>query len=104
MKHARAAAARRVLLGALALLFAFLAAIAFATRVPAVRAYVLRELESRLTRYTGHEIRAERVEFHPLRGELELHNVRVADGPGPADEALLAADSIRLGWHWKPLL
>ena len=97
------AAVRRCLLVSLGLL-ALLATAFLATQVPAVRAYILRGVESRLTHYVGREIRLERVDLRPLQGELELHNVRVASGSGLANGTLLAVDSIRLGWHWKPLL
>jgi AsmA-like C-terminal region len=98
------AAARRLLLVTLSLLLALAAAGFLATQVPAMRAYVLRGVESRLTQYVGREIRIGRVEFRFLQGDLELHNVRVASESGPADGTLLAVDSIRLGWHWQALL
>jgi autotransporter translocation and assembly factor TamB len=105
MKHSRAAvAARRVLLVAVALLLAFVAAALLATQIPAVRAYVLHSIESRLTHYAGREIRVERAGFRPLQGELELNNVRVAGGSDPASGTLLAVDSIRLSWDWRALL
>ncbi len=53
------AAARRLFLVALGLLLALLAAAFLATQVPAVRAYILRGMESRLTHYVGREVRVE---------------------------------------------
>jgi len=96
--------ARRFVVVALALVLAVVAAALLATQIPTVRAYILREVESRLTHYAGREIRIERADFRPLRSELALHNVRVAGGSGPADDVLLAVDTIRLGWDWRPLL
>jgi AsmA-like C-terminal region len=98
------AGARRLLLVAVGLLLGLLSAAVIATQIPTVRAYILREVESRLTHYAGREIRIERADFRPLRGELALHNVQVAGGSGPADDVLLAVDTIRLGWGWRPLL
>jgi len=96
--------ARRFVVVALALVLAVVAATLLATQIPTVRAYILREVESRLTHYAGREIRIERADFRPLRSELELHSVQVARGSGPADDVLLAVDTIRLGWGWRPLL
>ncbi len=104
MRRSRVAAARRLLLVALGLLLASAIAAALAAQVPAVRAYILREVESRLAHAAGREIRVDRVDFRLLQGELELHDVRVAGGPGPAGGTLLAVDSIRLGWRWPALL
>lgn len=105
MRHSRAAvAARRVLLVAVALFLAGVAAALLATQIPAVRAYVLRAIESRLTHYAGREIRVERADFRLLQTELALYEVRVASGSGPASGTLLAVDAIRLGWDWRALL
>jgi len=105
MKHSRVAvAARRRLLATVALFVALVAAALLATQIPAVRAYVLRSIESRLTHYSGREIRVERVDFRPLQAELTLSNVRVASGSGPASDTLLAVDSVRLRWDWRALL
>jgi len=98
------APSRRLLFVALGLLLASSAAAFLATQVPAVRAYILRVVESRLTHYVGREIRFERLGFRPLQGELDLYNVRMASGSGPTGGTLFAVDAIRLGWRWRALL
>ena len=94
----------RLLLVVLGLCLVFATAAVVAVQVPAVRAYILRGVEARLTRHVGREIRLARADFRPRQGELELHNVRVADGLRLADGTLLAVDAVRLRWHWKALL
>jgi autotransporter translocation and assembly factor TamB len=98
------AVARRLLLVTLSLLLALVAVGFLATQVPAVRAYILRGVESRLTQYIGREVRLGRVDFSPLQGELELHDVRVASGSGPTDGTLLSVNSTRVSWRWRTLL
>jgi hypothetical protein len=98
------AALRRLLLVTLSLLLALVAAVVLATQVPAVRAYILHRMESRLTQYVGRDIRVGQVSVRPLQAGLVVHGLRVSSGSGPSAGTLLAVDTIRVGWSWKGLL
>jgi uncharacterized protein involved in outer membrane biogenesis len=53
-----------------------------------------------LQQATGHPVRIERVRLRLWAGSVELAGVRIG-GEAPA---LFAADAVRVGWQWRPLL
>ena len=95
---------RRLLCVAIGLLAVLAMLLSLASQIPTVRGQLLRWAESRLTLIAGREVRVEYVTLHPWQGRLDLHQVRVASGRRLADGALLAAESIRMGWSWAALL
>jgi hypothetical protein len=99
------ASPRRLLLLAAGLLLALGLAVVLAGHIPGVHGRILRWAESRLRHVAGREVQVERISLRLWQGRLDLHRIRVADGPGSDDgTTLLTADTIRLGWSWTALL